>query len=197
MKYLLSPFLYLLIKHLGGVTIKFRQVKIMKRGLLFFVVLMIGGISVFAQTKTVTNADLEKFRAERLRVEKEYRENYAKWGMPSPEELEKRRQESAAELAATAERLRAERAEQERFEAQQRQQAEFYNYLRLVNTPVQQQYSSPYVYNYAPYGFYRSRTFNRQRNFQQYGPGNLVLQTIRPPRYDFLPGSVLPSGRRH
>ncbi len=45
--------------------------------------------SVFTQTKTVTNSDLEKFRVQRVESEKKLREDYAKMGFPSPEEIEK------------------------------------------------------------------------------------------------------------
>ena len=49
-----------------------------------------------AQTakKTVTNQDLEKFRQQRLQAEAEYRTKYKELGMPSPEELQKRNDES-------------------------------------------------------------------------------------------------------
>ena len=49
--------------------------------------------AVGAQTKKVTNADLEKYRTERLKAEKDLRENYAKLGFPSPEELAKQQAE--------------------------------------------------------------------------------------------------------
>lgn len=45
--------------------------------------------------KTVTNADLEKFRQSRTRAEADYRENYKQLGLISPEELEKLNQEDA------------------------------------------------------------------------------------------------------
>ena len=54
--------------------------------------------SAFAQTKTVTNADLEKFRQKRLQAEREYRENYERLGFPSPEELESKRIADEKEL---------------------------------------------------------------------------------------------------
>jgi hypothetical protein len=170
----------------------------MKRSLLFFVIFAAATMagSVCAQTRTVTNADLEKFRAARLKAEQDYRENYAKWGMPSPEELEKRRVQAATELSERAARMRAEMAEQERSYSEQQQQAALYSYLRTLNAPSHR-VSSPYVYDSLPYGFYNSRSFGRGRQFQQYGPGNTPLPTLGPPRYDFLPGSVLPTRRRH
>ncbi len=58
-------------------------------------ILVLSGI-VVAQTakKTVTNDDLEKFRQKREQAEADYRANYKKLGMPSPEELEQRQQEA-------------------------------------------------------------------------------------------------------
>jgi len=73
----------------------------------FFVGLMISitfSSHAFSQTprKTVTNRDLEKFRAERLKAEADYRANYKKRGMPSPEELEQREIARQRELAESA-----------------------------------------------------------------------------------------------
>ncbi len=53
--------------------------------LMFFIAAT--AISSMAQNKTVTNADLEKYRQARLAAEREYRENYERLGMPSPTEL--------------------------------------------------------------------------------------------------------------
>lgn len=69
------------------------------------------------QTRTVTNADLEKFRSERLEAERQYRQNYERLGMPSPEELERQRIESAREREELSARLRAERLQREQFAA--------------------------------------------------------------------------------
>jgi hypothetical protein len=183
----------------GGGIITRKAGEIMKRNWLFFVILIVGlAGSAAAQTRTVTNADLEKFRAARVKAEQDYRENYAKWGMPSPEELERQRLQSAKDLSENAARLRAARLEEERIEAE-RQQRAYYNYVQPRYAPAPGYYS-PYVQNYLPYGGYNSRSYGRSRNFQQIVPGNMALPTLRPPRYDFLPGSVLPSGnnrRRH
>lgn len=75
--------------------------------LMFFLASAI--VSVFSQTRTVTNADLEKFRQERLKTEEEYKRNYAKWGMPSPAELEKINEQKRRELEQTSARLQQER----------------------------------------------------------------------------------------
>jgi hypothetical protein len=83
--------------------------------LVLSLILTVSGI-VLAQekaTKTVTNADLEKFRQKRLQAERDYRENYRKRGMPSPEELERieaERQRGLDEFARRAQTRRAENA---------------------------------------------------------------------------------------
>src|SRR6187402_2911402 len=74
---------------------------------------LISAVTALAQTKTVTNADLEKFRQQRLTAERQLKENYAKMGFPSPEELEKRNARERAELEQYAERLRNERQQKE------------------------------------------------------------------------------------
>lgn len=82
----------------------------MKKRLLFILCLTVGLNALsFAQTRTVTNADLEKFRQKRLQAEKEYREKYEELGFPSPEELEKRRVQSQIELEELSERLKEQR----------------------------------------------------------------------------------------
>lgn len=83
-----------------------------------FFCILFGAKVVSAQNKTVTNADLERFREQRLKAEREYRENYLRLGMPSPEELEERRQADMARAIAIGERLRRERIEREMREAE-------------------------------------------------------------------------------
>lgn len=87
--------------------------------ILFFVCAFLSAsMTVTAQTKVVTNADLDKYRAERERAAADYRENYAKRGFPSPEELERRNDQDRKVLAETAARVRAERLERERLNAE-------------------------------------------------------------------------------
>ncbi|HMS40609.1 MAG TPA: hypothetical protein PKE69_10305 [Pyrinomonadaceae bacterium] len=43
---------------------------------LLFILILTFTASAFAQTKTITNADLEKYRQKRLAAEKDYAENY-------------------------------------------------------------------------------------------------------------------------
>ena len=88
---------------------------IAKCAMLMFIVAA-ATVSASAQRKTITNADLEKYRQERLAAEKDYRDNYASRGMPSPEELEKRRELSRIAAEKLSERLRSEELERARLE---------------------------------------------------------------------------------
>jgi hypothetical protein len=78
--------------------------------LLILLFVSISGISVPAQSRTVTNADLEKFRAERQKAEDDYRKNYAQMGFPSPEELEKINAQKRLELEQAASRIRQQKS---------------------------------------------------------------------------------------
>ncbi len=69
--------------------------------------------SAIAQRKTVTNADLEKYRQARLDAEREYRENHARLGLPSPEELAKRNEVSRKESMELSAKLREQEIERE------------------------------------------------------------------------------------
>jgi hypothetical protein len=91
----------------------------MKKRLLFILCLFfVAANSSAAQTRNVTNSDLEKFRQKRLQAEKEFRENHAKLGFPSPEDLEKQNAESRRRLSELSEQIEAENADnQNPFEA--------------------------------------------------------------------------------
>jgi len=94
----------------------------MKKRLMFILCLsFIATVSAVAQNRTVTNSDLEKFRQKRLEAERDYRENYARLGFPSPEELEKQIEQSRRERADLSARLRAENLERERLNLERQQ----------------------------------------------------------------------------
>jgi hypothetical protein len=93
-------------------------------------------VSLFAQARTITNADLEKYRQVRLNAERDYRENYEKLGMPSPAELERRREQSRIETEQLSERLRALQFERERLEMEREQ-------LELQRRQLAAAYSQP------------------------------------------------------
>lgn len=87
--------------------------------ILFFVCLILSGVvAASAQSKVVINADLDKYRAEREKAAADYRANYEKRGMPSPEELDRRNEQDRKVLAETASRVRADRLERERINAE-------------------------------------------------------------------------------
>lgn len=164
---------------------------VMKKRILLVLSLIfsVAGLTL-AQTKTVTNADLESFRQKRLEAEKDYRENYAKLGFPSPQELEKQLAEDRRRLEELSTRLRAERLERERNEALKMQA----DVLERQNTYLQNQnYNYPqerrnYYYNSIPFGFYnysypkyRSRYNRRYRDNSI--PPILPPKPIRVPRF--------------
>lgn len=151
-----------------------------KQILLFLGLIFSASLLTAAQTKTVTNADLEKYRQQRLAAEREYRENYRELGFPSPEELEKQIKQSRIEREALSEKLRAERLERERFLQEQRQTEillEQNQYLRSLaagsggGTDV---YVTPGYPAYGYYGaypnYYRNRRYSRAKFGLYIGP---------------------------
>lgn len=79
---------------------------------------LLAAIPVFAQTRSVTNADLEKYKQKRLKAEKDYIDNYERMGFPSPAELQKQIERNRVEREALAARLTAERLQREQAEAE-------------------------------------------------------------------------------
>lgn len=166
-----------------------------------FVVLLglifsVSGVAL-AQTKTVTNADLEKFRQKRLQAEREYRENYKKMGFPSPEELEQKRVRDQEELIEFSQRLEIRRLEREAAQAEAENQALWLQnqYLQSSgNNPVY--YSGGYFTGYSPYYYGYFNRYGNRGNFRSgyysnsYPTGFFNLQfppppsppRIRPPR---------------
>lgn len=74
--------------------------------------------SLAAQTSTVTNASLATYKDDRARANQEYLENYERLGMPSPAEIERRKDESRAEMNELARQMRAENFERQRLAAE-------------------------------------------------------------------------------
>ena len=146
----------------------------------------------FAQSKTVTNADLEKFRQKRLEAEKDYRENYLKLGFPSPQELEKQIAEDKRAMEELAARLQAERLERERADAQNAQNNLFdaqntYRQSRNNARDARNYYFGYAPFAYFPYGFYipkyRSNYYNRNKyRSSRRMPPIRPPKPIRPPR---------------
>ncbi len=142
----------------------------MKIRILFLVFIITAGTgAVFAQSKTVTNADLSKYKQERVKAEAELRTNYAKLGFASPEERARRDAESAKESAELSARLRNERLERERVAAQNEANAR-YNaaLLRAVAPQNTVEYYTPSYYGGYYNGWWRPRPIVRL-GYQQPG----------------------------
>ncbi|MBK8303608.1 MAG: hypothetical protein IPK98_09500 [Chloracidobacterium sp.] len=121
----------------------------MKIRVLFLVFIIITATgAAFAQSKTVTNDDLSKYKQERVKAEAELRNNYVKLGFPSPEERERRNAESAKESVELSARLRNERLERERIEAQNAATAQY----NAVLLRAKQQQSAPEYYTPSYFG---------------------------------------------
>lgn len=143
----------------------------------------------FAQTKVVTNADLEKFRQKRLKAEKELRENYQELGFPSPEEMERREEKSRREKTDLANELREKRLV--------RENQPVYNYYPTSDTQnysdsnrgfvdYGRYYSSSYFYN----GYRNRRYYRGKRNHRYYRNRDFRQRFI-----NRLPGFVLRNHR--
>lgn len=132
--------------------------------LMFFILATV--ISMAAQNKVVTNADLEKYKQARLTAEREYRESYERLGMPSPAELDRRREQSLVETEKLSSKLklRSEQLERERLDAQREQTLRSYQaYPQVV---VQSRYYDPgYFWSYG----IRYRNAVRPQVYQQPG----------------------------
>jgi hypothetical protein len=117
---------------------------------------VLGALSVsgLAQTRSITNFDLEKYKTQRVAAEKDLRDNYEKLGFSSPEERAKRDEERKKENAELAARFERERLEQEAADAQARQAAASYA------TQPQYYNSDPnYSVVYGQGGYYYSPRF--------------------------------------
>ena len=126
------------------------------------VVVFSAAVAVEAQysVRTVTNEDLAKYRDQRLAAEKEYRENYEKLGMPSPEKLEEMRERDMESRLVLADQLRQARLESERIETDRSRvmiDAERLAMERMVaeSQMASQRYESPVYYSggYSSYGY--------------------------------------------
>ncbi|MFN0280300.1 MAG: hypothetical protein ACKVRN_17115 [Pyrinomonadaceae bacterium] len=138
-----------------------------------FALAMAGSLS--AQTKTVTNASLATYKDDRARATQEYLENYERLGMPSPDEIERRKDESRAEMNELARQMRAENLERQRLAAELLMNArltEAYNRSMQIESP---QFRDRYpiesgIYLGNPYrGGRRHHRFGFRRPFGQSG----------------------------
>lgn len=87
--------------------------------LMFGLVFSLATVGI-GQTRTITNATLDKFAQKRLAAERDYRDNYERMGFPSPEELERQREEDMRARLELADQLRTARLEEQRIELERR-----------------------------------------------------------------------------
>jgi hypothetical protein len=73
------------------------------------ILVLTAAASAFGQTRTVTNADLEKYRRQRVENERKLKERYAEMGFPSPAEIERRNDERRAAMEEYSDELRERR----------------------------------------------------------------------------------------
>ena len=155
-----------------------------------FVFIFANGAS--AQTKTVTNADLEKFRQKRVQAEADYRENYQKLGLPSPEELDKQREQNRRELAELSARLQRENFERAQMQREEEYRQAQMNYFRAGANQYNQgafndggYYSSGYGGGYLGYGYsgygYSNGYYNNRFGYNRgFGRGGFSYNSIAP-----------------
>lgn len=109
---------------------------------------------------------MEKYRVQREKAEADYRANYERRGMPSPEELQKREEENRLKREELARRLAAERLQEEQNRAI-REQTEAENARQVYQNnsnynPAEQYYSNSPLILGSPY--YGDR-WRHRRNF--------------------------------
>src|SRR5688572_18017273 len=135
------------------------------------ILILTAAVSLCGQTKTVTNADLEKYRQTRLESERQLKEKYAELGFPSPEQLEKQKAERRREMEQYSDELRQRRIQREiiaQTSEQIAQRVAELNYLSDQGVFGGQAFVYSYgfpFYGYPPFGFH--------------GKGRSVLSRIR------------------
>ena len=165
------PFAFFAVNCIAIVSIKLRvkirklEIKVMRlniAALMFFIAAT--AISSMAQTKTIKNADLEKYRQARLTAERDYRENYERLGMPSQAELDRRREQSRIETERLSEKLRSAELERERMDVLRDSYAQ--PSISYSRAPSQNHsYLPAYYWSYAN----RYRSPRPQQVYQQSG----------------------------
>ena len=151
-------------------------------------------LPAMAQTKSVTNADLEKFRQKRIQAEKDYRENYAKMGFPSPEELQRQIEKSRVEREELSARLTAERLQRERAEAERAEIDRYNEQSRYSNSDNSILRDTGYYPAYPNTIYFGRRYPRRWQNYNHY-PVN-VGNGFPIGNYHGQPNSSLPVFRR-
>jgi hypothetical protein len=179
----------------------------MKKRFSFVLILsFLAVVSASAQTRTVTNNDLEKYRQKRVAAERDLRENYERLGFPSPAELERQIEQNRIERSELAARLRSETLERERLNLE-RWRAETDAQSRNVQIQIHNNlprgdngfvgYAPNGFFNYPYFGFpkYRYNNYGFGRGYRRgYGNeprieyrNNLPVLVQPPPRIILAP----------
>lgn len=161
----------------------------MKQRVLFFLCAMtaFAGFAA-AQGKTVTNADLEKFKQKRVQAEKGLTEYYAKMGLTEAD-IAKRDAVDAKAREELSARLRASRLEQERLEQEARDREVQASQVSVFVPQTEQGYTGYFLYGNRYYGYRRvgNRPYNRGVMWRAtpmgivYEPGSLPASIWSPP----------------
>lgn len=138
----------------------------MKQKLLFFLSIFAFSAVAYAQTRTVTNADLEKYKERRVKAEQALKEYYARQGI-TEEELAKREAAEAKDREELSARLRATRVAEEQSRYQQQLNAREAA-MPQVNFVIGQQ---PQGYIYPGYYYYGNRWYPRRGVQGHFGNG--------------------------
>lgn len=136
-----------------------------------------------AQTRVLTNSDLERYRLEREKAEREYRENYAKKGFPSPEELDKRRRQTEIENQEYLIRLNEQIRAAEKAAEQLRNSYVYYTYA--PSEAREQVVNYPYIWSYGRGFGTPARTINSQPGYfagGQFWPTPVRTSPPKPPK---------------
>jgi len=141
-------------------------------------------VSALAQTRTVTNADLEKFRQARLQGEMDYRENYRRMGFPSPTELAEQLENSRIERETLAARLADERLQRERIQADLAAAIISGEQRAAAAVQANPEPDGPQIYYGYPNTIFR-RGYNRGRYYENRNPGRFPSSGNGIPMTDF------------
>lgn len=179
----------------------------MKKIAAVLIVVFSGVLVMDAQraARTVTNAELAKFRDRRLAAEQEYRDNYQRLGMPSPEDLAEMRDRDMDDRIELADQLRRARLEKERLELDQRRVDIDADRLALERRAADAQMSYPDYGGYGGFygggygypgvfgggGFGFGGGFYGRPPYSHGYPSNRLLPTFSIPTYRYTPGGVV------
>ena len=143
---------------------------------LFVCCLIAVSCSVGVSQRNVTNDDLKVYRDQRVRADRDYRENYRRMGFPSPEELDRRREQSMQETVDLSVQLRAQRLERERIDAGILMQRESNDVMQQLITQLTAPRANPEPYPHYTYydnsiwGGYNPYYYGRRRGYGQRFP---------------------------